>query len=237
MPKNTRILIISALATIIALTIGWLTLDGLMLRLTATNPTSDKVSTVAPFIDFYFNHNIEKIDSAKLDNNKIDTKITNNQIRIMLPKDLSSQSEHAITIQGVKSSFRSIGSVTFKFTPKYIEYKELPEDTRKYLTNESNSGQIDDPFLDNAFPITPVTEDFTIDFTTNNYTNRAEITVSFLAEAPNDETGETPQLSNEEAERMRTRLLDYIKSQQGKPENYDITYSNLYLNKKYAGIE
>lgn len=211
--------------------VSFLIYDALVLRVTGITPAPSQVATVTPFMDINFNHEIKSVSKVSLNEKEIQTSIERKKIRIPLG-DLRKDVEYTLTLNGIASnSGKVIQDYRFSFTPKYIPFNQLDDTVQKELIDSSDSGQLDDVFLNNRFPI--LEGDFIIEAEPNQRLNNVIVTVTFLQEVAIGTNSDAPQVSNEEAEKLRLEAFEIIKSRGGKPEQYIVFYSNDYLNEKY----
>ena len=141
---------------------------------------------------------------------------------------------YTLVLSGVHSKSGDKLDYTYSFTAKYMNFSDVPEDIQKASIEKSSSGQIDDPFFNNYFPMQ--TSDFVIEhpFNETDMDAKKVLYVTFLKEVMNYDTGTKNTLPDNEAEALRTKVLQYIKEKGGTPENYMIMYENEYLTGKYG---
>lgn len=237
--KQIRQLLIIGGASLFVLIGAWLAYDNLLFRLKSTTPASNEVATISPYVDFYFSQPIERVGevSFSLNENKfpVDYTIEDRRVRVILPQNLAAELDYKLQLSNIQSGWfgNKITNETFAFTPIQQDFASLPADQRQELINQTNSGQINDPFLNNIFPITDG-ESLMIKATNGGDGKTVFIDITFYAEIRDADTGVATQLPNDKAEELRAKALELIKQKGGKRfDNYFITYSNDYLNQKY----
>jgi len=227
------------LLTVFVILVGFIAYDKLVFRLTSTSPNLDQVATSSNTIIFRFSQPIKSVESVSVKNTVVNQSIDNSEITIPLSQGVLSKDEVLdISIKGIESKqFNNrIDRIDRSVTVKYIEFNELSDEQKKLSIQQSNSGQVDDPFLDNAFPLLDEQYRYQIDANTAGFTRTINVTITFLDEAPDyDNGGKITQLPNDVAEEYRKSALEMIRRYKGDPDHYDITYSNNYLNEKYPG--
>ncbi len=237
--KLKQILIISGVVVglLIITAIASLTVESQRFKVIETDPTEDKVSTIAPFVTLTFNEPVKSVGSATLDNTKVTTKIDDKKVKVLL-SNLSAGTKSTLTLKSIESkSGKKLAEYIYTFTPQYMDFVSLSPEAQKELVNKSSSGQIDgDPFLNIQFPHYESTPDgnYIIVLKPTVLTNGvAVLNVAFTLELGYSETDQ-PQVPNDVAERLYQHVIATIKRLGGNPDKYEITYSNAYLNEKYA---
>lgn len=232
--KNVMLVLIG----IVGLIFIFVVYDNLHFRLRSTSPSLNNVATSSVEIIYNFSQPIESIQSVTFNGKDVtnDISINNKSVSIPLDTSLSDESTYEIVLHSVISQWfnNKINSIEREFTPKYIDFNKLSEEQQKAQINASNSGQVNDRFIDdNTFPI--LTKEWQIEATVVQSDRVAILTVKFLDEIPDyDNGGATVQLPNDVAEKYRQEVIDEIKDRGGNPEDYTIVYeTNKYLNEKY----
>lgn len=209
----------------------------LVFRVTKTTPNPLEFPTITPHIDIYFSKDVKSIGdfifNGEKDAGKID--INGNRIRFTFSNSYNDGYEYKLVLTDIKSSSGDNMDYTYAFTAKYMRYSDVPDDIQKASIEKSSSGQVDDPFFNNYFPMQ--TSDFQIEHPRNQDNQREVLVVTFLKEVFNYDTNTRVTVSDEEAEELRKKTLDYIRSRGGTPEKYNISYDNAYLEAKYGHHE
>ena len=204
-------------------------------RVTKITPDKNNFPSFAQYVDVYLSQPVASVDTVQF--NGIDAKknvtISGNKVRYASNDKFTQDSESTLILKGITSKNGRKLSVTYSFTPKYIDFNNLPKDVQKESQNKSSSGQQDDPFFNNYFPMVDVDDGFEIEYDTNPDTSAVSLYVTFYSEVFNYDTNQQTILPNDQAETMRTKVLDYIKKMGGKPEGYTIHWKNTYLENKY----
>ena len=202
-------------------------------RHTGTRPTSNEHPSFVRYVEFSFSHNVESVDKLTLDNEDLpgEVKIDGKKIRYTHNDLFVIDTEHTLRLTGVKSTSGMKIDVTHSFTPTYIDFEDIPEDLREESIQKSSSGQIDDPFFNNYFPMQ--TSKFQIENPRSDPSETKGLYVTFMEEVFNYDTNTKQTLPNPEAEKLREEVYIYIRDRGGKPEQYSIHYDNEYLENKY----
>lgn len=206
-------------------------------RLKSISPPLNSVATSSISLDFTFSQPIESVGEVLIDGAVVhNTVIDKSTVKIsLLETELVKNIGYDIELNNIKSQWfeSSIEELEFTFTPQYIDFNQLSVDEQKRQIQHSNSGQINDPFLNNVFPI--ITKDYQIEVVNTGDGETFYIDVTFLVEVPDyDKGGVSKQISNDLAEKYRNEVIDVIRKNKGTPEDYVIIYSNNYLNDKYG---
>lgn len=225
--------------TVLIVVAAFNTYDRLVFRLTTTSPDLDRVATSSSKIIFRFSQPIKSVETVTINNTVVNQTVNGKEITIPLALGVLSKDEVLdISMKNIESEQfnNKIDQIDRQVIVKYIEFDELSDEQRKISIQESNSGQVDDPFMDNAFPLLDEKYRFQIDANTAGFTDTVNVTITFLDEAPDyDNGGKVTQLPNDTAEEYRKSAFELIRRHKGDPDHYDITYSNDYLNNKYPG--
>ncbi len=232
--KNIRKIFVVVVVLTVVL-ISWLLYDNLMFRFKSTSPNLSSIATSSTYIDVCVSQPIETVGGVTLrsPSQALDVKIVGKCIRIPL-QDLKEGENYNIKIEGIESKWfdNKIPEISFDFTPRYIEFSRLPADQQKAQVDSSNSYQVDDPFLNNVFPI--ITDTFILDIKNGDDGKTVFLDVTILSEVPDyDNGGRITRVSNDKAEMIYAEVLKLVKDKGGSIDKYIVTYSNDYLNKKY----
>lgn len=233
MNKKNILIAIVILFTII---IGVVIYYSSTLRLESTDPPLDKVATSTSKIKFTFSQPLTSIESIKVDDTELsDIEINDNSALVSLNAiSLVKDRDYTLTLTGVKSINKEITNLTLKMTAKYVDFNELSDEQQKIQVDQSDSGQVNDPFLNNYFPI--VREGFEVSRATTYGDGRVFVFIQLYGDMPDyDNGGELRQVPDELAETYRTQALELIEDSDGTPDKYIIEYSNTYLMSKYGG--
>lgn len=231
--NNRRKLLVLSIVGIVLLIGGYITYDKLVFRLKSTSPDTSQVATVSVFIKLNFSQPIKSVGKIELDSNPVDFTIDGSSVKVILP-DLIEDKLYKLTFSDINSNWfnKKIPNKSISFTPIYKDYESLSDEQKNALISESSSGQINDPFLNNGFPI--LTDGFKLDVSNLGDGKSIVVNVTFLKEIPDyDNGGRITQLSKSEADKLRDEVYKKIKSLNGSPDKYLIYYSNNYLNAKY----
>ena len=216
--------------------------DNLFFRLKSTSPSLDNVATSSVEIKYYFSQPIKSIKSVVFNGTDITNDVIINDKTVTIPfnKSLASDSPYKIDIMSVESSWfgNKISSIEREFTAKYVDFNKLSDAEQKAQVDASNSGQIDDKFIDkNTFPI--FNKYWQIDATVIGSDKTAVLNIEFFEEIPDyDNGGSIKQVPNDVADKYRQEVLNEIKKRGGSPDNYIIVYkTNKYLYEKYNQSE
>ena len=232
--------IIALVATLLLLTVSFIAFDILSFRLKSTTPDRLAVATITPYVEFTFSQPIDSVREVTLVTGdstvELERDINDKTIKTKFEGTLVENAVYNLTLKDVRSKWFDgvIPEVTYTFVPTYRDFNTIPEEQRQELNRPSNSGQINDPFLNNQFPL--ATDEFYVDVNRYEGEQKLNVEVVILAEVYSPDTGTQAQVSDEKAEELHTKALEFIKKHGGKPENYIISYSNAYLNKKYSDI-
>lgn len=226
------------LGVVIILIVSLLIIDKLVFRLTHTTPALSNIATSSVSIKLSFSQPISSVGGITINNRKI-SDVFLDQGNIIIPLSslvLVAETNYQLLVSDIQSAWfnNRIDKLSKTLTVKYIDFNQLSSDERKAQVDNSNSGQIDDPFLTNSFPI--IDKDYRYQIEATNLGDRKNISlyVTFFDEVPNyDQGGKVNQLSNSVAEEYRKDVFKTIREYKGDPDKYIITYSNLYLNSKY----
>lgn len=232
--QHRKQIIITSLVVIILLIGGFFAYDNLVFRLKSTSPDASEVATSASFIDFNFSQPIKSIQKVEFNDKNANYKIDGKTVRVTVPR-LNSDTDDNITLTGLESKWfnNQINTVSLEFTPYYIPYDQLSKEEQQVSINKSNSGQINDKFLKNQFPV--ITDNYKMEVSNLGDSKTIVVTITFFDEIPNyDKGGEVSQLSDKKAEKLRTKVFDKIRKLGGTPDKYLIYYSNNYLTDKYS---
>lgn len=237
---KTRSLLLTVLAGMVIVVGLLLAYDNLVFRLKSTDPRPEQVATTASYVDFNFSQPIKQIGSAtittKENTTTQGTTINGRTVRVQLPNPLTANQVYVIHLKQVQSQWlnNSIADLPYTFTPTYQDFNTLSPDQQKASVDKSNSGQIDDPFLNNYFPLRDPDGNFMIEAVNEGDGKTISVDITFLAEVYSPDTGTKAQLPADQAEALRTKALQMIKDNHGNPDKYLIRYSNDYLNQKYS---
>lgn len=219
----------------ILLAVGLLVYNTLVFRVTRTTPDPAEFPTVAPYVDIYFSKPVDIVESYAL-NDEVTGSISlhENRVRYTPASIYEDGSQYSLQLSGVRSKSGDKMDYTYDFTAVYMNFSAIPEEIQRASIEKSSSGQIDDPFFNNYFPMQ--TADFQIEhpFDKNSTDNKKILYVTFMREVMNYDTGVRYTLPDEEAEALRTKTIEYIEKHGGKPNDYTTTYANEYLQNKYG---
>lgn len=231
--------IIAVCVVIILAIIAWGAYDNLTFRAKSTSPDMRNMPTSTAYIEVSFSQPIKSIESVSLNDDvvpKDNISLHGKNIKINVDDGILEEDvNYSLKLSGIRSGWfnNSIDNLSYDFVPHYVDYDSLSSDQRSALSNKSSSGQIDDPFLNNSFPI--ITDDYQIEAKNAGDGKTIYVYVTFLKEIPDYDNGGTlKQLPNSEADSLRDKALDTIKQNKGNPQKYKIIYSNKYLNDKYS---
>lgn len=211
--------------------------DNLYFRLKSTTPPMGQFADSSVQISYHFSQPIKSVGAVKINNNTVnDVVIDGSVVTVPLEFDLEKDVKYSIEIQSIESDWfgNKIELIKRSFTPQYIDFNKLSDEERKVQVDASNSGQVDDPFIDdNVFPI--FNGRWQIDATVITDNRSVVLNVKFFEEVPDyDNGGASQQVSNEVAEKYRKQVLNEIKKRGADPKDYTIVYSNQYLHEKYT---
>lgn len=232
-PKQLKVILISMVVIILVTLLGFVLYDKLVFRVLKTSPQADVFPTSAPYIDIYLSKPVTSVESYTLNDTTGNGtfKFEDKRLRFEYNDSFQKGKTYTFALRGITSKSGDKINFTYTFNPEYIEFNKLPEDIKQASIEKSSSGQIDDPFFNNQFPIHG--SGFNIDRSSESGTSEKILLVTFLIEVYDYDTNTQTKLSDQEAEAMRTKVFDYIKSLDGKPDEYEIHYSNQYLEEKY----
>jgi hypothetical protein len=236
----TRRNILLTLVIIVIIIVIGIALDNGIFRLKSTNPSLNNIATSSAEISFTFSQPIKSIGSIEIDGTVIpNTSVKGNTIRIPLATvGIEDGINYSVELTDIHSYWfnATIKNINSVFKARYVEFDKLSNEQQKYQVDNSNSGQVNDPFLDNIFPI--LKEKYQIEATNVEDGEHVSLYVTFFDEVPDyDNNGAAIQLSNDTAEQYRREVLTTIKDNKGEPDKYQISYSNIYLNTKYGDFK
>lgn len=232
--KKTRTIAIIILTLSTLGIVAFILYSTLVFRVTGTSPDPEKFPTIAPYIDIYFSKPVDAVTSYTLNKENNGTiSISENKIRYSPSSIYDSDETYNLSLKGIRSKSGDVIDYTYTFTAVYMNFSDIPEDIRKASIEKSSSGQIDDPFFNNYFPMQ--TPDFQIEYSRNGATgaDKKSLYITFLREVYNYDTETKYTLPDNEAEALRTKVIEYIKKRGGTPDEYNIYFANEYLNGKY----
>lgn len=237
MINKRKIIILTSI--ILLLIFALFFIDKLIFRQTSTDPDLNNVPTSATSIRIYFSQPIKSVGDVYINSNAIgDYSLEGSVLDISLQgTTLVEDNEYEITINDITSQWfnQKIDTVTKSFTVKYVDFNEQSTQQKKDQVDKSNSGQINDPFLNNPFPIVDDKNRYMIDIVNTGNTDTVQVSLTFLEEVPDyDNGGAVSQISDDQAELYRKSAFEKIKQLGGTPDNYIFLYSNRYLSDKYS---
>lgn len=231
--SRQKIIIISAISAIV-FTLGFLYYHFFVFHVTRISPSAREFPSFARYVNVYFSHPIKSVKTIELNGERVygEVLITGNLVRYTHVNDFATDTESTLKFKEVTAQNGSVlRDVTFTFTPRYIDFNDLPEDVRQASIEKASSGQKDDPFFNTYFPI--IEDEFEIELIENPVTMEGRLYVTFLTEVYDYDTEQQTRLPNAEAEALRDKVLAHIRSLGGTPEKYEIHYDNPYLEVKY----
>jgi len=230
--KNRRTLVIGAAVCIVVITLLVVLYSIFIFRVTKTTPEAKNFPTTAPYIDIYFSKSVSKSGNMTLNgvSGQGTIQVLDKKIRITPKEEYQEDVVYTLVLKGITSTSGDTINYTYVFTPKYMDFADLPEEIQKANIEQSSSGQNNDPFFNNYFPMIDQDNSFEIELVS---VENSGLYVTFYDEVFNYDTNQQTQLPNDQAEALRLKVLDYIRSRGGKPENYRIEYANMYLDQKY----
>jgi hypothetical protein len=234
----TRKNILIVAGAILSLMILYIAYDNLHFHVKSTSPDVNSVATSTIELQYHFSQPVKAVESVVINDTDVTSSVTINNKTINIPlSDLDSETTYSVTLKAVQSEWfnAKINSTTDSFVPKYIDFKDLPDEQQQRQISASNSGQVDDPFVsDNVFPI--FNQRWQIEATVIPSDRTTVLTVKFFSEVPDyDNGGAVTQVSNDTAEQYRNEVLAEIKERGGDPDDYRIIYqTNKYLYEKYS---
>ena len=235
----TRTNFVRAFIAVALISIVFIAYDNLSFRVKDVSPSLSNMPDSATEIRFNFSQPIESVGSVVINDEELNVEIRGKTVAIPVGGLLESDVLYTVVLNDVKSKWfnNSIQSIGESFTPKYVAYNKLSDKDKRAQIAESNSGQVDDPFIsESVFPI--FNERWQIDATVNSQLREASLRVKFFEEIPNyDNGGAITRVSNEVAEKYRQEVLAEIKKRNGNPDDYGIFYDNPYLADKYRSTE
>jgi hypothetical protein len=204
----------------------------LVFRVTKTNPAPNTFPSFVTYVDFYVSQPVAQVGKVQLNGNNASGNIVYNGkwLRYTHPSKFLENIESTLVIQGVRSQSGNNLDITYTFTPRYMDFVDVPKDLQKASLDKASSGQNNDPFFNNYFPMIDKDNVFEIELVS---VENSGLYVTFYDEVFDYDTNQQTQLPNDQAEALRLKVLDYIRSRGGKPENYRIEYANRYLDQKY----
>lgn len=196
----------------------------------------DKFADSSVQINFHFSQPIESVGGVLINNREVgNVDVGGSTVKVPIDIELEKGITYSIEIRSIKSKWfwNEIDLIKSSFTPQYIEFNKLSPDEQKDQIDSSNSGQVDDPFIDsNVFPI--FNDRWQIDATVVNDSRSVILNVIFFEEVPDyDNGGVVKKVSDGVAERYRQEVLNEIKKRGANPKDYTIIYANEYLYEKY----
>lgn len=229
--------ILIAVVVLLTVTVSMVLVDIFPFRLKSTSPQLSEVATSSSDIDFTFSQPVKSVEEVYINSSPIyNFSINEKVVKVpLLDIGLVKNKVYSIELKGINSTWFSgvIEKLNYTFTPKYIDFNKLSVDEQRRQIEHSNSGQINDPFLNNVFPI--IAKDYQIEVVNTGDGETFYLNITFLAEVPDyDKGGVSKQIPNDLAERYKNEVFDIIRKNKGIPENYIIFYSNKYLNDKYG---
>lgn len=208
----------------------------LSFRVTKTTPDSNLFPTVTPWIDIYASKDIEKVERIILNDKDISefTSIEGNRIRVSNEVLFQEDKHYFLKLLNITAKNGKKIQYTYNFTPVNMPFSQLPEEVKQATIQKSSSGQVNDPFFNNSFPLIDSDYEFEVDvIRTDGALRGKQLKVIFLSEVFDYDTNSKQSLPDDQAEQLRTKVLKYIESRGGKPNEYEIHYENTYLETKY----
>ena len=236
--KNQLTAAIIGLVLIIASIFAY---DLFIFRLKNTQPANNSVATTAPFVKFTFSQPVKSVEKITLKQGDTSVEmardITGNSVHAKFASTLNKDFNYTITLEGIHSQWfgNTVKSVSYNFTPVYKGYGSFTKEEQKALVDKSNSGQIDDKFLNNQFPLAG--DGFYVNVNRFEGEEKLHVEVVILAEVYNPDTDTQATVPDDQAEQYHQKAMQLIRDKGGNPDNYIITYSNPYLNNKYSQIK
>lgn len=226
----------------VTLTLLFVLYDNLHFRLKDTSPSLKNVATSSVEIRFHFSQPIKSVKSITFNDSDVTSSVLIDNKTVTVPIDisLSKSSTYKIVLKSIDSEWFSnkIDTVERSFTPKYIDFNKLSDEEQKAQIDASNSGQVDDKFVDeNVFPI--FNDRWQIEATVIPTDRVTVLQVSFLEEIPDyDNGGVIEQVSDDTADKYEQEIHAEIKKRGGNPNDYSIVYkTNKYLSDKYSDAD
>lgn len=220
------------------ITVGLLLYNVLIFRVSGTSPALSEVPSSSRLMKLTFTQPVRSIEGVEIGGKAItdeDISVDGNTVSIDIPStSLEKDTLTSVRFSKATSAWfgLTVNDFVRQFTPRYIPFNKLSKEQQAAAVNASNSGQSNDPFLNNSFPI--ITDDFTIQASKGYTSDVVFVSVTFSKDIPDYDTSNQPAgMTEAEAETLRSAALDTIRKYKGKPENYAISYSNEYLNEKY----
>lgn len=214
----------------------------ILFRVFSTSPSMSDVPTSAAVISVTFTQPVKAVEGVELAGKSVykdDVTVDGRTVSVKVPSGtLQEKVFTSLRFSKVSSQWFNLvlKDMVFRFKPKYVKFSDLSEDQRKASVDASNSGQSDDPFLTNEFPIR--TDDYSIEASKGYSSSQIFVKITFSKDVPDyDVSDEAEGLSDSEAERLRADAFDTIKKHKGSPDEYAFVYSNQYLNDKYGNRE
>lgn len=208
----------------------------LVFRVTKTIPVNNTFPSFVKYVEVYTSQPIKSVGSVTLNSVPAtgNVEINGNWLRYNNPDVFTKDTEMTLVIQDVTSERGSSIDITYTFTPRYMDFSDVPSEVRERSIDKSSSGQTDDPFFNNYFPIVNRDDSYEIEliYDKTHLTERV-LYVTFYEEVYDYDTNQQNTLPNDQAEAKRLKVLEQIRSMGGKPENYHIQYANQYLEHKY----
>lgn len=229
----TRFAVISG-AVLAVILIGAVLYNVLVFRVTSTTPNPNKFPEIAPYIDIYFSKPIKEVEGYTLNDQQSPGTLTieDKKLRFTYNSSYIANTDYTLSLKGITSTSGDRMDYIYAFTALYMNFADVPKEIQQASIDESSSGQIDDPFFNNYFPMQ--TSDFMIEHPRNLESSEELLVVTFLKEVYNYDTNTRVTVPDSEAEGLRQKVLDYIKSRGGEPDKYHISYDNEYLENKYS---
>ncbi len=233
---SVKQIVIAIGSLLIILGIVAFTLHILIFRVTKTIPAMNTFPSFVKYVEVYTSQPIKSVESVTLNNQPAlgRIEINGNWLRYTHPDTFTKDSESTLVFNNVTSMRGSSIDITYMFTPRYMDFSDVPSEVKDRSISKSSSGQADDPFFNNYFPIISRENSYEIELIYDGV-NLSERTlyVTFYQEVFDYDTNQQATLPNNEAEEKRLKVLEQIKELGGKPENYKIQYANKYLEQKY----
>jgi len=117
---------------------AWLLYQSMHFRIVGTDPATNKVSVIAPYLKIHFNRELTESGlNVSAEPNIIESyKVSGKTIDILLTQNLEADKEYTVTIASVTSTNgETLTNQVLRFTAKDIPFEDLPEEQQKAVVN------------------------------------------------------------------------------------------------------
>lgn len=225
---RTRSTLILLLAIVAIVGFVWIGLQSAKFHITGTDPGTNKVALISPYIRVNFNKQLSSTNLSISADPKEEIKsysAKNTVLQINLNTPLHADTTYTITIRSISSTSGStLTNQIIKFTPQDIDYQDLSKEQQQAImqTQVQRPAAQSDPILSH---LPHGTLDFNLEptFTTDsNGKTTLVLEATILPSAADVRGGEA--VEQAAVDQYKQEVIDYIKSLKLDPASYTIDY-------------